>query len=174
MNTQLQPGVLYFFFDDKYEKHKSPQSLLRGLIHQLICSNPSFIRHAISRYTTQGIQMIESVESLWSIFTDIATDDEIKNGLYVVIDALDECEPSSTKILLQYFQHFLQTLNHTFINQTFLKVIITSRPHYKIADLMDYGPFSSIRLKAEAGNHINADLHDFISDKVEELRNRCR
>lgn len=164
----------YFFFDDKYDTQRSPGALLRGLIHQLIRLTPNFIKHAMKdAFPSQGNKMVNSLDTLWNIFQSTISDSENTDGIYIIIDSLDECGKKDIKdrnrrdrkALLNYFQDYLQngpTANlkdddnsspregTTDPKRLFLKLLVMSRPYQNIEDfMMDQNLFMSIRLKTE-------------------------
>lgn len=158
--------VAYFFCDDKQEKQKSAQSLLRGLIHQLVVTTPSLIKHAMVHYINQGAIMVESLDTLWRIFLSIITD-PLSNGTYIILDALDECEKTSRDDLLRRLSEYFRSSSET--TDTYLKVLITSRPYPEIQILLQEQP-TTTRLKVEdEEQNINADISSFVSHKVDEL-----
>jgi len=66
-NANADFKIAYFFCTDKQDKQKSAESLLRGLIHQLIGSTPELVEHALSFYKSQNEKMIESLGTLADI-----------------------------------------------------------------------------------------------------------
>jgi hypothetical protein len=190
-HPKLKLHFAYFSFDDKYETQRSPLALLRGLIHQLIRLTPNFIKHPMKdAFPSQGIEMVSSLGTLWNIFHSIMSDSGNTDGVYIIVDALDECGGQDTddrKALLKYFQDYLQkcpTANlkdddnssprkgTTDPRRLFLKLLVTSRPYQNIQDfMMDQILFTFMRLKTEKESqaHISQDLKSFISDSVQDL-----
>ncbi|KAI5785476.1 hypothetical protein FPQ18DRAFT_243942, partial [Pyronema domesticum] len=87
--------VLYFFFEDKYDTQKSAESLLRSVIHQLIELVPDLIQLAMHHYASRKEKIVDSLDILWKLFCAITTDHRFLDGVYLVVDALDECEETS-------------------------------------------------------------------------------
>jgi hypothetical protein len=164
--ARKQP-VLYFFFDDKYDKQKSAVSLLRTLLHQILEQLPALIDHVMPYYISQGTNMVESLGTLWKIFRAVTTDRKYLDGVYVFVDALDECDETSRENLLSYFeQHFNDISKDS--DSTFLKVVATSRPYPRIEHSLpsDF----CIRLKTEdAEGRINEDISSFISHTINKI-----
>jgi hypothetical protein len=123
---------LYFFFDDKYDTLNFTESLLRSLIHQLIELVPDLIQHAIPYYASCKEKMIESLDILWKSFCAITTDHRYLDGVYLVVDALDEGEETSRKKLIERFEQNFASRESNCQNPTFLKVLATSRPYSRI------------------------------------------
>lgn len=163
-------SVAYFFCDDKEQLQKSAQSLLRGVIHQLITATPSLIKHAMRNHMAHGSKMLESLDLLWNIFIFAATD-PLSDGTYIILDALDECEKHSRDDLFRRLgSYFLPEVKKSRV--PYLKVIITSRPYREIQLLLS--KHRTIRLKTEdEGSNISADISSFIWHKVEEMAEIC-
>lgn len=164
--------MLYFFFDDKYNTQKSALSCLRSLLHQLIQFVPALISHAMPHYRSRGDNLVQSLGTLWEIFCAAIQDYDRLQGVYLVVDALDECEEASMGQLLKLFEdHFNSRLSDC-SNTPFLKVLATSRPYAKIERLLQpCEPSFCIRLKTKKNEKkINGDIVLFISQKINELR----
>lgn len=158
--------VVYFFCDDKDERQRTAEMLLRGVIHQLIVSTPQLIKHAMAQWTARGTGIFTSVDTLWKIFLAIVTD-PASDGTYCVLDALDECEEASREeLLLRLGNHFRSTDDQ--LRKGYVNVIITSRPSDSIDCFLH--PFSVIRFQTEREeDNINRDIALFISHEVERL-----
>lgn len=139
--------VLYFF-DDKDIRRKSAMSLLKAFLHQLIILVPNLISHVMPHYLSQGDKLVQSWGTLWSIFCSATADRTSLDGVYLVVDALDECEESSRELLLKDSEQFFNLQSSTKnLDSTFLKVLATSRPYPNIETLLK--PAFCIRLKTE-------------------------
>jgi hypothetical protein len=164
--------VLYFFFDDKYDTLKSTQSLLRSLIHQLIQLVSDLIQHAMPHFSSCKENMVELLHILWQLFCAITPDHRYLDGIYLVVDALDECEEWSRRELIMYFEQYFASRESNWQNSCFLKVLATSRPYARIEHLLH--PSFCIRLKTEDDEkNINRDIRAFISYEVERLKTEC-
>jgi hypothetical protein len=163
--------VLYFFFDDKYDKQKTATSLIRALLHQFIRLVPDLITYATPEYHSHGEAMVQSLDTLWKIFLAALADGKLSDGVYLVVDPLDECEESSRKFLPRYFEDYFATISPAKDSDltTFLQVLVTSRPYPRIERLLK--PSFCIRLRTENDEvNINRDIISFIADKTEQLR----
>ncbi|KAK0645722.1 heterokaryon incompatibility protein [Cercophora newfieldiana] len=104
-------GQVHFFCDNKDSRRKTATSILRGLIYQLICQFPEtcvFLREQWEKQKDQLFDSPNSVHSLWRIFRMIAGHDALEK-IYVVIDALDECDPESTGELLSLLETYIDS-----------------------------------------------------------------
>jgi hypothetical protein len=113
--------VLYFFFDDKYDTLKSTESLLRSLIHQLINLVPDLIQHAMPHFISCKKKMLDSLETLWQLFCAITTDHRYLDGVYLVVDALDECEETAREKLIERFEQYFAARESNRQKSTFSK-----------------------------------------------------
>jgi hypothetical protein len=154
--------ILYFFFDGKYDTQKTALSLLRALLRQIIQLSPDSIRHLMPEYLSHGDGVVDSLGTLWKVFLDVIADKTLMDGVYLIVDALDECEQSSRETLIQYFEQNFHTGSSVDPDSTtFLKVLVTGRPYKRIERFLH--PAFCIRLKTEneEGN-INKDITSFI------------
>lgn len=171
LEKRVDSRVAYFFCDDQEERQKSAPSLLRGIIHQLIMATPGLIKHAMRPHGAHGSKMLESLSILWDIFIAVATD-PLCDGTYVILDALDECESNSRNDLLQRLSQYSPEADSNAPN-TFLKVLITSRPYRDIDIQLLKHPKIRLKTEIEAAN-VEADITSFISHKVNELASMCK
>ena len=75
--------------------------MLRGLIYQLLVQQQSLISHLREQYDNAGPQLFEDVNAfvaLSNIFTKMLHDSRLTR-VYLVIDALDECESGLLQLL---------------------------------------------------------------------------
>ncbi|KAH0537658.1 hypothetical protein FGG08_005571 [Glutinoglossum americanum] len=161
----LPATVCFFFCDDKIESQKDGKEVLSGLLHQLFSANRPLIRHAMRHFEAKGSQMVKDMKALWDILRT-ASDDPEAGNIICVIDALDECEEPSRRLLIKWFVDYLTT--STPLNRSFLKVIMTSRgyPSIEIA----FHSVSSVRLKAEdMTDSISADISRVIQKRLREV-----
>ncbi|KAI5787788.1 hypothetical protein FPQ18DRAFT_262731, partial [Pyronema domesticum] len=171
-SSRQRRHVLYFFFDDKYDTLKSTESLLRSLIHQLIELVPDLIQHAMPYYASCQEKIVDSLDILRKFFCGITTDHRYLDGVYLVVDALDECEETSRKKLIERFEQCFASRESNCQNPTFLKGLATSRPYSRIESLLH--PSFCIRLRTEENeDNINQDIRAFILHEVGRLETEC-
>ncbi|KAI5793532.1 hypothetical protein FPQ18DRAFT_170759 [Pyronema domesticum] len=120
-------------------------------------------------YASRKEKMVDSLDILRKFFCAITTDHRSLDGVYLVVDALDECEETSRKKLVEHFEQHFASRESNFQNSSFLKVLATSRPYPRIEDLLH--PSCCIRLKTEDDeDNINQDIRTFISYKIGGLK----
>jgi hypothetical protein len=160
--------LAYYFCDHKDENRKSTSALLRGLLLQLLRKNPRLFKHVEKDFDEMKgrlLELVRNVDTLWRIFRHILEDRDV-GKLYLLVDALDECEKSSQQGFLVHLKKFL-TSNQT-NREVAIKFLITSRPEPEIEDLL-CGVGHSLRIDSAK---INTDLASFIDIKVENLPER--
>ena len=75
--------------------------MLRGLIYLLADQKPSLLSHIQKRYGHAGKNLFEDVNA-WTVLSEIFANIAEGSGLdriYLIIDALDECEKYLTKLV---------------------------------------------------------------------------
>ncbi|KAF8544651.1 hypothetical protein BDD12DRAFT_906355 [Trichophaea hybrida] len=153
-----QHCMAYFFCDDKDEKSRTAHAILLNLVAQLLNQVPGVIAHFLAEfdYTMNKEKTSWSIGMLWRVLKQIINDTHLVQ-IYILIDALDECEEGSrTKLLNQ-----LQTLFPSPTTTRPIKIIITSRPHIPVAlHLTDV-----IKLPL-AGENLNCDIKAFVETEV--------
>ncbi|KAF4459721.1 ankyrin repeat-containing [Fusarium albosuccineum] len=119
-------NVLIYLCQNK-NKQTDGRAVLIGLILQIIDRHRSMIRHVRSVFERQGSSMIRSFALLWRIFLRIVTDPKV-GPLYVILDALDECEEASRQKLLESIYDILADSSQPMQSGSRVKFLITSRP----------------------------------------------
>ncbi|RGP73575.1 hypothetical protein FLONG3_6312 [Fusarium longipes] len=123
--TKPNSTVIFFFCDNKVASRNSAVNVLRGLMSQLIQYHPHLITILFSTWNVQQENLFRttSFETLWRIFVQMLEtiqDQEI----YCVLDAPDECDEESLKLLLCKIKTLFENLNTSKVS---LKLIIASR-----------------------------------------------
>lgn len=136
--SSLEEGnqhVLMYFCDKKITSQQDGKAVLTGLIFQLVQRHRHLIRHIRREFEIIGANMIHSFATLWNIFVNMIKD--LKGGdLYVVVDALDECETSSCESLLRAIRDLINdSASRGGIKA--IKFLLTSRPMLLLIRRMD-------------------------------------
>jgi ankyrin repeat protein len=170
-------AIACFFCDNKDSRRNTGTAILRGLIYQLICQRPElcvFLRDQYEKQKDQLFNSTNSLQFLWRIFQTITK----KTGLaqvFVVIDALDECEPESLESFITLLDPDIETSSDdnaeksTMVGGSRMKWLLTSRNELVIKQ----GLFGSLEISLEA-NHLQVEdsVRKFIGVKIEQLRRR--
>ncbi|KPM39876.1 hypothetical protein AK830_g6697 [Neonectria ditissima] len=165
--AQRSRTVIIYLCQNK-NKQADARAVLMGLIFQMIERHRSMIRHVRRVFELQGSSMIQSFSSLWGIFLRIVKDPKA-GSLFVILDALDECEKVSCHQLLESISNMLADSSHTMQGGTKIKFLITSRPflHQSYANTKQaLQPQISID-DGQAG-YVD-DLQKFIRERVDDI-----
>jgi hypothetical protein len=161
------PATFCFFFcDDKIESQKDATAVLCGLLHQIFCANRSLIRHGTHHFEAKGFRVSKETKTLWDILKAASTDPEAGN-IVCVIDALDECEETSRRLLIKWFVNYLTETGSP--SRPFFKVIMTSRGYPSVESAFYSVP--QVRLKAEdMSESINLDVARVIGTRSSQVK----
>ena len=164
-----------FFFDNKNESRRTPTALLGSLLVQLLRQQPSFFKYIQPEYDKYRKDKFEDMfcknfDALWRVFEAILRD-PMKSSIFILIDALDECEETSKVYLARAFNQFFQQESER--NQDKLdhpvqsvKFVITHRPEEQVKREFTDG---SKPLRVDGGL-VNGDLLEFIREKTDKLQ----
>ncbi|KIW25710.1 hypothetical protein, variant [Cladophialophora immunda] len=151
----------YFFCDNKHEARKTATSILRGLIWQLLRRHEDLFEHILLDFKSQKDRLFENFEALWRILSNMLRDP--KSGhVFLLIDALDECEEKSREGLIDSLELLANEASDD------CKVLIISRPGHDKRNKLDE---ISTCIRVDTGK-INQDLSNFISSRVEDISRR--
>lgn len=163
----------YFFFDDKgIEDQRTPTAMLRSLIWQILLQNkrmfrhiePDFDKHKKSRLLDD---LFGKFSAMWRILQNILQD-EHAGEIFILIDALDECDKATRKALLTGI-HDLFELSPGSSGR--FKILITCRPEIRDIEGELWGSGASLRIDSA---QVENDLKDYINLKTDELAIRKR
>ena len=149
----------YFFCQATDSRINNATAVLRGLIFMLIGQQPSLVTYIQKKYDHAGKAIFEDVNSwvaLSEIFIDILQDPGLRN-IYLVIDALDECQTGLEQLLDLIVQS----------PSPHVKWILSSRNWPQIAELLDVATGQlSLELNAES---VSAAVDVYVQHKVSQL-----
>ena len=100
----VKTGLLSFFFCEGTMRITTATAVLRGLIYLLVDQQPSLIRYVQEKYDHAGKALFEDINAwvaLSEIFSNIVQDLSLKN-VYLIIDALDECQTDDLPLFLDF------------------------------------------------------------------------
>ncbi|KAH0541229.1 hypothetical protein FGG08_004285 [Glutinoglossum americanum] len=153
--------VGYFFCGRGTRLERSMEGLLRSLLVQILERDPSLFRHAIEAYRqmqksqnrSDGMQW--SISTLRRIFVSSVAENPSSRGIYLFIDALDECDGP-----LQDHVSFLQRVAAV---KSTTKVCISGRPTTIL--WASLGRYPGISLPEETSR----DIRSYVHEKTESL-----
>ncbi|XXH02007.1 hypothetical protein Hte_008372 [Hypoxylon texense] len=164
---QRAQNVLVYFCDDKVYAQTDAKAVLMSFIFQIVRRHRSLIQHVQKEFNVQRQSLVESFSLLWGIFLRIIKDLR-SNPLYIVIDAIDECEEITCRQLLESIHELLSNPYPSAGNRNGIKFLVTSRPSSR-----------QVYSKAiQATNHISIDegqsgyeedLQIFLQQRIEEI-----
>jgi len=139
-HTHAADGILlYFYFDYTEQNIQTPSNILATLLHQLLSRLPTLPDQASN--LSERIQIFISV-------TDAQT-----TQVYLVMDALDECDANRNR------PRVLDLLDYAF-NQSKIRTLVTSRPYP--ADIKAaFAAYPEIVIEAS-----EADIKTFLAEKI--------
>jgi hypothetical protein len=153
--------ISYFFCQNAYPTPNNAASILRGIIYLLICEQPSLDCHIRARYRTGGPLLFEgpsAVHSLWDILSDML-DDLDSAKVFLVVDAMDECEQGLDE-LLRYINQKRPKSSNT------IKWLITGRRNSHIEHKLSW--FKELNLSGRS-DHISKAVDEYIRIKLKKL-----
>lgn len=158
--------VLSFFFHRSNQENEGIGiAALRTIINQLVRQVPGLTSLVVRRYeslVTKG-KVEWSWDALWDLFIQLL--DYIANpAVYVVLDALDECEIQSRRTILSSFRELVHAFNSSGSSEPLLKVFITSRPDADVFDCLSEFDTLEINSMDTAGDMttlVNNRIGDF-------------
>ncbi|KAK7997595.1 hypothetical protein PG989_005635 [Apiospora arundinis] len=166
-----QPNVYTYFCDDKINKQKDGKAVLLGLIFQLLSAHRSLVRYAKKAFELQGAGLAHSFAALWNVFQRIVSDPK-SGSVFIIIDALDECEATTRHELLMSIHDMIQSPGSAFENGRSIKFILSSRPYFPGSE-RSLGYFENHRLSIdEVGDAYIGDLEIYIDQRVCEIAER--
>ncbi|KAI7970530.1 hypothetical protein EIK77_002767 [Talaromyces pinophilus] len=155
-------ALAYFFCDSSYPERCTATAILRGLLSQLLKQRPHLMKHLLPKFKERGGKLFNSFDALWAIFIEIGHDSTY-HQIYCIIDALDECDQISQRMLLMQITQSCENQNDNTIGK--IHVLIISRPFPEIREYLH--PYRSKDLGTY--QQVQDDLQVFIEQRVNDL-----
>lgn len=156
----------YFFCDNKDKDRNTPTAVLRSVIRQLLLQRHALFEHFQSDFKEQKSGLFENFYALWRILESMLRDHRA-GEVFVLVDALDECELSTRNDLLRSIEELFDSSQTSRTGR--FKFLITCRP--KIDDIEDALKGVGTSLAIDSGE-INSDLSEYINVKVDDLADK--
>ena len=162
--------VCIFACDDKVTRQKDAKSILQSFIYQMIRRHRSLVKYVKTVFEVQGPNLARSFSSLWNIFLRVASDP--KSGtVYIIVDAIDECDEDSRQLLLESIKDLLYGPELSGAHQSSIKFLLTSQPTTSNSFMT---PFLDSCLAIDASQHrVEEDIRLVIQDKINDLARIC-
>lgn len=148
--------IVCYFCDDKIKGRRTATDVLRGILWQLFKRREDLFELIKDDYRVKKESLTENLDDMWDMLLTILP--SICDPVYLILDALDECDVLSRKELLMRIEHL--DLPKDF------RILITGRPE---ADIDDTARVIGVSLTMN-GSNIKNDLEAFITTKVNRLR----
>ncbi|KAI4191398.1 MAG: hypothetical protein LQ348_003532 [Seirophora lacunosa] len=170
----LRQALVYFFCDNQDDRRGNASLILRGIIYQILCQHPGLAVYLNNEYEKQREQLFSSpnsLQTLWRIFHNIIKNSDLQE-VYIVIDALDECDIDSMETLLVLLEPYIDVQNDDIVpidqQAPFcrMKWLLTSRNEPRISQLLTGSLDISLE---ENSNHVYDAVCKFIDVKVKQL-----
>lgn len=168
-------SVFVYYCDDKITNQKNANGVLLGLIYQVICRHRSLIQYVKRVFEVQGQNLVRSFSALWRICMRIMSDPKCGPTTWVIIDALDECEEGTRRILLDSIHAFLSDSSAGTSTQTRVKFILTSRPSITVGPEIETSSYQVTNYRISIDENQEGyvkGLHAFIHQRVTEISQR--
>jgi ankyrin repeat protein len=149
--------LAHYFCDNKDKDRNTAVPILRSIVAQLLKQKPELFAFIKDDYELKKSAITGSLESLWAPLVRMlknCQDEEV----YVLIDAIDECEETSRKKIMGLFKELDASSK--------ARILITGRPE---TDIEEKAKFLGQILRLDSGK-INTDLTKFIDIKVSEVQ----
>jgi hypothetical protein len=156
--------VTFFFCRNDYSELNTIAAIIKGLILRLLRQNCSLENVLLNRWDCKTKQFTEDMnvwQTLWDVFLEML-DHCLPQGVYVVIDALDECEDED-------MADFLGCVVRRGLHQSKVKWLLTSRPLGSVEQKLLTGP-DQIGLSLEPNSEdVARGVQAYIDARVLEL-----
>ncbi|KAL2782344.1 NACHT domain-containing protein [Aspergillus keveii] len=166
LQVQSQPSrsIAYFLCQAAYPKLNNATSILRSVIYMLVQQQPHLISRLRQRYDINPnlFENANAFYSLSAIFENMIHD-STQATIYLLVDALDECETGLSDLL--------KLIARTkFISAAQVKWIVSSRNRDEIEQELEFGT-EEVSLSLELnGSHISDAVAAFIDDRVSRMK----
>jgi ankyrin repeat protein len=157
--AQETPSTIltYYFCDNKDGLRSTATAILRGILLQLLKQRPALFELIREDYALKQANIVGSLDALWRPLLQMLNKCD-NEQIYILIDALDECEVSSRRELLDMLGDMAGSSK--------TKVLITGRPE---SDIEDAAGVIGQSLRVDSAK-VNDDLSKFIDIRIDELK----
>jgi WD40 repeat protein len=165
LSKQRENTVAYFFCQNADRELNTLESIIKGLILGLVSQNTELKASLRRRWDTQRERFTEDCTSwrnLWDILLEILANQCKLSSVYLVVDALDECQDGG-------MAEFLRLIVRNGLDQPKLKWLLTSRPLDSAERALLTG-YEQTQVSLELNfSSISQAVDAYISQKVDEL-----
>ncbi|KAJ6093116.1 hypothetical protein N7486_008405 [Penicillium sp. IBT 16267x] len=168
--TPATSTICYFFFNDGDESRVLATNALSAILHQLFIQDPTraLIEAAVDSHKRFGAALKRNFSELWRLLIRCTSLPEA-GEVVCVLDALDECNESSARQLIEALRvYYSRPSNST----SRLKFLITSRPYAHLEVSFKKSPESVAYLRFDGDEksvEIAKDIDRVIDYKLNDI-----
>ena len=170
-------AACFFFFKRGVDEQDKVSTALCAILHQLFRHDPSLLKHAMRDFLQKGPRFCREPRSLWTILIQAARNAGSQE-IICVLDAIDECEPSSMDSLLRFFVESCEGSSETLPAMCNIKFLVTGRRDQIIERrLSRLGQSMTFFHASDPGGvptEIEAEISQYLKWKVQEVGHDLR
>ncbi|MBE3050216.1 NACHT domain-containing protein [Candidatus Bathyarchaeota archaeon] len=149
------PATFAFYLCNyRNENRRTASVIVRSLLVQLLQKQPNLFEAVESVYQNHNGSIVNNLSALLAALGGLLC--RSTQRIYILIDALDECEESSRHHFLAFIRNLGSNLK--------VSIIITSRPvmgvEYAVRGIWDVIRIDSAKVNADLSNFINMRVND--------------
>ena len=168
---RIAPGsgiMSYFFCQNAIQELNNAVAIIRGLIYLLATHHPTLTHRLRKKLDEAGDRLFEGLNALyglWNTLLEVVKDPRFPR-VYLLVDALDECDNQSLKDFLTLLSQERSASSRK------IKWVVTSRNEPIIREILQcahLGHDTSLELNS---SHVSQAVESFINLKVNDLAAR--
>ena len=162
--------VVYFLCDSADNTRNTVLSMAKSLLYQILSQQPRMLIHLRRRFEIQKEWLFSSLEGVWRILQDVLARLPFEE-IYVLLDALDECEPHALSTFLRLLTSYdvPDTGGTSSESSCRVKILLTSRNESRIEEHL--GGLLNIDLGLNS-DLVAKDVDKFVASEVADLATR--
>ena len=164
-NVNHTYAVAYFYFDFNDTEKRTVPNFLSSILAQLCrqCKGlPDAVRSLYDSHTRKGHHSRPSTSEFVQTLLEVS---RRWRNVYLVVDALDECEIGKREELLEVLKDFCAM---DAVMCTDLRVLVTSRPEHDIKQILDHCADVRVYLQSD---RVDADIGCYVQSVMRDDRN---
>jgi hypothetical protein len=159
-------SLLYFFCAHNDNKRNTPVTILRSWVRQLLGDEPGLINHVLSDFQGPVIEnhTVTNLDTLWRVFSTLVARSS-RNGIFCVLDGLDECEIQLDHFVAQVLACFQCDVPGV---SEKLRLLIFSR-ETQLCNFRERDGFGRINLDLDADAQVKHAISLFVENTIMEF-----
>lgn len=158
-------GVYHWFCTRDTETLRDARSLLRNLIVQILRSKQEIIRHIKRKFRADRYKLNHSFELLWNIFQAALACIPCER-VFIVIDAIDECDECLRQRLLDRIFQSLRTQSGTDGRSQVVKYLISCQSAAHRRTWLTAPRIKHLHLEVETQPEFLTDLEHYLNSRM--------